>query len=529
MSDVRGDRSIGPGVRRDDKNVASSDLVIGLDSSTTATKAIAWDRDGMAVAEGRAAVAMNIPQAGWFEQDANQWWSSAVAALRDLGAKINVSRVAAIAVSNQRESFAQYDAHGRPLRAATTWLDSRATAEVAELSKTIGAARIHEISGKPPDVVPCLFRCAWFARHMPEMWGAMHMTAEVHGYLAFKFTGRWVTSTASADPMGLLDLAKGDWSDELLAAARLTRGKLPELVRPGTKMGEVTKEAAIATGLTAGLPVIAGGGDGQCAATGTNTFMPGRAYINMGTAVVSGNYGTGYRHHRAFRTMSAVAEQGFSYESAIRTGTFLVNWLVQQLFGISEAEAAKTYATLEAEAAEVPIGSEGLVTVPYWSGSMTPYWDSEARGLIAGLTSSHKRGHVYRSMLEGIALEQSMITAAIEKATTPIDHFVAIGGGAASALWCQILADCSGRRVLRSDTVEASSLGAAIAAAKGAGWFGSIAEGAEAMAGRLTAEFAPRDAARERYRQLLSIYADLWPAVTAWNARIASFAKEDTP
>jgi sugar (pentulose or hexulose) kinase len=501
------------------------DLVIGLDSSTTATKAIAWDRNGRAVAEGRAPVALSIPQSGWFEQDAADWWGAAAQALQELAARIDMTRVAALAIANQRETFAQFDAEGSPLRPGTTWLDSRATAQVTELSNSIGADRIHQLSGKPADVVPCLYRCAWFHKHMPDMWRTMHKTAEVHGFLAYKFTGQWITSTASADPMGLLDLARQDWSDELMSAVGLDRTRLPELMRPGEKMGEVTPEAAAATGLAARTPVIAGGGDGQCAGTGTNVFLAGRAYINMGTAVVSGSFGAAYRHTRAFRTMTAVGERGFTYESAIRTGTFLVNWMVQQLFGLDSVQAANMFTTLEAEAAAVPIGSDGLITVPYWSGSMTPYWDSEARGVIAGLTSSHRRGHVYRSVLEGIALEQSMLTVAIEKVTSPIDHFVAIGGGSASPLWCQILADCTGRRVLRSDTVEASSLGAAIAAAKGAGWYATIAGAAAAMAGEPTATFVPDDRANARYAELLAIYADLWPALTKWNARIASFAQ----
>ncbi|MBC8036829.1 MAG: xylulose kinase, partial [Rhizobiales bacterium] len=332
------------------------------------------------------------------------------------------------------------------------------------------------------------------------------------------------TSTASADPMGLLDLASHDWSDELLTAVGLDRSRLPKLFLPGEVMGQVTRAAAAATGVIAGTPVIAAGGDGQCAGTGTNVFVHGRAYINIGTAVVSGNFGAKPHCHRAFRTMTAVAEQGFIYESSIRSGTFLVNWMVRELFGLDGAQAS-CMATLESEAADVAIGSDGLVALPYWSGSMTPHWDSQARGVIAGLTTSHTRGHIYRAMLEGIALEQSLITANIEKAVAPIDHFVAIGGGAASSLWCQILADCSGRRVLRSDTVEASSLGAAIAAAKGAGWYPAITDAAAAMAGKFTATFIPDDRAHARYGELLAIYGDLWPSLSEWNARIAGFAR----
>src|SRR5436190_898747 len=148
----------------------SGDLVIGIDSSTTATKAIAWDAKGKAIAEGRAAVALLSPEAGWFEQDANDWWRAATEALRQLVSQIDPNRVAALAISNQRETFAQFDTLGNPLRPGTTWLDSRAVTEVSELSSAIGADRIHRISGKPPDVVPCLYRCRWFARHMPELW-----------------------------------------------------------------------------------------------------------------------------------------------------------------------------------------------------------------------------------------------------------------------------------------------------------------------------------------------------------------------
>jgi xylulokinase len=505
----------------------AQEIVIGIDSSTTATKAIAWDRNGHAIGEGRAAIALSTPQPGWFEQDAADWWNSTVSALRQLAGQIEVSKVAAVAISNQRETFTQFDAEGVALRPGTLWLDSRATAEVIELSNRLGADRIHEISGKPPDVVPCLYRCAWFQKNMPEMWRAMAMTAEVHGFLAFKLTGQWVTSTASADPMGLLDLGSHDWSDELLAAVGLDRSRLPKLFLPGEVMGRVTPTAAAATGLVAGTPVIAGGGDGQCAGTGTNVFVKGRAYINMGTAVVSGNFGTEPHCHRAFRTMTAVAEKGFIYESSIRSGTFLVNWMVRELFGLDAAQAS-CMATVESEAAAVALGSDGLVSLPYWSGSMTPHWDSQARGVIAGFTPSHTRGHVYRAMLEGIALEQSLITANIAKAVSPIDHFVAIGGGAASPLWCQILADCSGRPVLRSDTVEASSLGAAIAAAKGAGWYATITKAAAAMAGKFTATFVPEPHAQARYGELLAIYSDLWPALAKWNARLAAFGREGT-
>jgi xylulokinase len=504
------------------------DLVIGLDSSTTATKAIAWDRRGHAIAEGRASVPLHNPKPGWFEQDVDDWTGAAAKALKQVSKKIDMRRVAAIAISNQRESFAQFDKHSKPLRPGTLWLDERAHVEVKELANEIGHQNIHRISGKPSDVTPCISRCRWLAKNMPGIWKKTAMTAEVHGVITQFLTGQWHTSTASADPMGLIDMQRFDWSNELMGAVGLSRSQLPKLFRPGEVMGTVTAAAAKATGLKTGTLVVAGGGDGQCAGTGANMFVKGRAYLNLGTAAVSGSFGTTYVHDPVFRTMSAVAENGYAYETAIRTGTFLVNWMVKNLFNIDPEKNPSIFKTLEREAQRSPIGSNGIALIPYWSGCMTPYWDTKARGMIAGLSGNHSRGDVYRAILEGIALEQAMMTDGVAAATQPIDHFVIMGGGARSDFWCQIVADASGRDVKRLETVEASSLGAAAAAAKGVGWFKSIPEAAATMSGKPSKTFRPRTKQHKAYTELLKIYRDLWPQVSSWNARLQAFAGTQT-
>jgi xylulokinase len=501
------------------------DLVIGIDSSTTATKAIAFDARGRIVAEGRAPIPLSNPHPGWFEQEVSDWTGALTRALKQLTKKIDAKRVAGLAISNQRESFAQFDSKDKALRPGTLWLDERAQKEVKDIVAELGAEAVHNISGKPADVTPCLYRCRWLSTHMPKVWAKTAKTAEVHGVLTHFLTGQWATSTASADPMGLLDVGAYDWSDVLLKAARLTREQLPRLHRPGEIMGEVTAEAAKLTGLKAGTPVIAGGGDGQCAGTGANTFLKGRAYVNLGTAAVSGSYGKHYAANRAFRTMMAVGEDGFSFETAIRTGTFLVNWMVERLFNVSPAKDPGIFKALEKEAAASPIGAHGLVLVPYWSGVMTPYWDSAARGVIAGLSGNHSRGDVYRALLEGVALEQAMMTNQVADATTPITHFAAVGGGSRSDLWCQILADASARDVKRLETAEASALGAAMAAAKGAGWYKSVPQASAAMSGKPSKTFRPRRKDSSRYQDLLGIYSELWPKLSDWNQKLVDFSR----
>lgn len=501
----------------------AKDLVIGLDASTTATKAIAWTGQGSAVGEGRAATRLSNPQPGWFEQEVSDWTGACAKALKQLSKKIDMARVAAVAISNQRESFAQFDGNNLALRPATLWLDERAHAETKELAAALGPEFLHEMSGKPSDVTPCITRCMWLGKHRPKIWNSTAMTAEVHGVLTHFLTGQWHTSTASADPMGLLNMRKYDWSDELIGHVGLSRQQLPKLFRPGQVMGEVLPNAAKVTGLKTGTLVVAGGGDGQCAGTGANVFSKGRAYLNLGTAAVSGNFGKAYKFDPMFRTLSAVSEEGYIFETCIRTGAFLLNWMVERMFHVDPVKHPEIFTMLEEEAKLSPIGSRGLALIPYWSGSMTPYWDPGAKGVIAGLSGSHTRGDVYRALLEGIVLEQVMLSNGAAAATETIDHYVVMGGGAKSDFWCQMMADASGRDVKRLETLEASSLGAAIAAAKGAGWFKSIPQAAGNMSSKPSKIFRPRMKHHKSYSELLTIYRDLWPQMAQWNARMQDF------
>jgi sugar (pentulose or hexulose) kinase len=347
----------------------------------------------------------------------------------------------------------------------------------------------------------------------------------VHGVITHFLTGEWKTSVSSASPMGVLDAKTYDWSETLMKSAKLTREMLPQLVASGEVMGVVTEAAAKATGLKAGTPVVAGGGDGQCAGAGANTFLKGRAYLNLGTAAVSGSYGENYAVDPSFRSLVAVGEKGFSFETAIRTGTYLVTWFVERIFHQSPGKNPKIFAQLEKEAAGVPIGSRGLVLIPYFSGIMTPYWDTAGRGVLAGLSGSHTRADIYRALMEGIALEQAMMTNRVAAVTSPIDHFAIVGGGSKSDLWCQIVADASGREVKRLETSEASALGAAMAAAKGAGWYKTVPAASQAMSGKPTKTFRPRTKESKVYAELLSIYQDLWPQMSGWNARMQDFAR----
>jgi sugar (pentulose or hexulose) kinase len=500
---------------------AVRDIVIGLDSSTTATKAIAWKPDGAIAGQGRSPVSLLSPAHNWYEQDPEDWWRSASRALRELFQQVDPNAVAALSISNQRETFAPLAQDGRPVRPAIVWLDQRCREEVAWLTDRVGSERIHRITGKPPDVAPVAYRIAWMLRHEEELFRRTTMFADVHAYLAWRLTGLFRTSWASADPLGLFDMEQRIWSPDVLRALDLTLEQLPVAVRPGTVIGVVSESAADATCLRPTTPVVAGGGDGQAAGLGVNALGGDRGYLNLGTAVVGGVYSKEYRIGDAWRTMGACDGEGYYFETSLRAGTFLIDWFAHHICHTS-ADSSALLRELETEAAAVPIGSNGLLALPYWGGAMTPYWDPLARGCWVGLSGSHRRGHLYRSLLEGIALEQALVTGMIEDATgASVKGFTAIGGGAASDLWCQILADATGKSIRRSRTVEASSLGAAICAAVGSGLYSSAVDAAAAMSDTVFRDTQPSPENCGRYADLLGIYRELYPNLRGTFAKLA--------
>ncbi len=489
------------------------DLVIGLDCSTTSAKAIAFDRKGNVAARAREAIPLSSPQPHYYEQDPNDWWSSVQKALRSITRQIGAGRISALAISNQRETFVPLNKDGKCLRPAIIWLDERCKDEVESFSKTIGQRRIHRITGKPADYAPVVYRLAWMKKHEPELFKNIDMICDVHTYIVWKLTNVFKTSWASADPLGLFDLKNKKWSRIILEALELEEKQFSKPYRPGTILGRISEEASTLTGLSMETAVVAGGGDGQAAGLGSNALTPERAYLNLGTAVVAGVYGERYRTSEGFRTMSSCSESGYYYECSLRAGTFAIDWFIRNVLKIDPSKQRSIHKVLEHEAKQISAGSDGLSHLPYLCGVMNPYWDMNARGAFVGLSSFHHRGHLYRSILEGIAFEQLLAINAAEKSIgTKVRDFVAIGGGATNELWCHILADVTGRNICLSENTEASGLGAAIAAAVGIGWYRTFKEAAHEMTG-IKKIIMPEMQNYRRYQQLFAVYKSIYPGL----------------
>jgi xylulokinase len=468
------------------------------------------------VAEGRATYPLRQPQPSWHEQDAGDWWAGACRALGACTSQIDARRVQALGITHQRETFVPLDAAGEPLRNAILWSDERSAAQVQALEERFGRDALHRLTGKPLCMTVSLPKIQWLIDHEPETVFTAAKIVDVHAFLVHRLTGAWRTSLASADPLGLVDMARRRWADDLILALGLRPEQFAEICEPGSIVGQVTGDAARATGLPAGLPVVAGAGDGQCAGLGANALGGGRAYLNLGTGVASGVICREYLTDRAFRTLNAPVPGEFFAEHILRGGVYTVGWFVEKFAGDLRGpdQPASPEEQLEAAAAPLPPGAQGLMLVPYWNTVMNPYWDAAASGIMIGWTGVHGREHFYRAILEGVAYEQRLVGDAMMDAVGErFSEYVTMGGGSRSRLWCQIVADVTGVPVLRSTTAEATCLGAGILAAAAAGWYPDVRHAAAAMSGT-SERFAPQPQTQAIYDRLYrEVYQPLFPRV----------------
>ena len=470
------------------------------------------------------------PQLGWHEQNPEDWWQASCKALAKCMSKIDGQAVVGLALSNQRETIAFVNEAGDSVYPAITWVDERCRHEVKSLSLEVGADRLHNITGVYPDVTSAIYSCEWMRKNQAQVYEGASFLLDVNAYLVKRLCSNthYQTSFASADPMGFFDLQNKQWSEELLQRIAIDATKLAHPVASGSLLGEISQSTAQLTGLPEGLPVFAGGGDGQCAALGVNCIHSNHAYVNLGTAVVSGVWSPDFRASKKWRIKLAIHNQGYLFETVMRSGTLLLDWFARQWCNSDSSQSIQAELTnLFRQIEAIPIGSHGVMVQPYWLGVMDPHWDYDARGLIIGLSASHSKLHIFRAIIEAMTISQiSAINTFEEETGHKVSKLFAVGGGSKSDLWMQMFADASGREVVVSDVAELSSLGAAMVAAFGVGWYVSISEASSSMSPKGNKVFYPNPKNKPAYDELADIYAGLYEATAKINLQLVNFAEK---
>ncbi len=508
---------------------ASTDpLLLAIDCGTQSVRALLFDLHGTLLAKVQHAFTDYVAREdGWHEHSAEAFWQACAGVCRrlTLAQPQAARRIHGLALTTQRGTVLPVDAQMQPLRDCITWLDQRRAGRVPRIGTPWRAVLRAAGVSSTIDYFAREAEANWLAEHEAPLWARTHKFLLLSGWLNWKLTGRVADSVASQVGYLPFDFKRQDWAaawDWKWQALALARGQMPELVGVGQTLGGLTAEAAAATGLPVGLPVVAAGGDKACEIVGAGAVAPHIGALSFGTTATIDI--TTPRYLEATRFIPpypALLPGQYNTEVQIFRGYWLVRWFKEQ-FGHPEVQqAAGDGATASAEALfdrlveRVPPGAQGLLLQPYWSPGIR-HPGPDARGAVIGFTEVHTRAHLYRAILEGLAYALREGKERIERrGGTPITDLRVSGGGAQSDAAMQLTADIFGAPAARPHTFETSGLGAAIAAAVGLKLHADFASAVAAMT-RKGRVFEPVPAQQALYEQLyrevyLGLYERLQP------------------
>jgi len=483
---------------------------LGIDSSTTATKALLIGDDGSVIGVASSTYDYETPKPLWSEQQPMLWWTATVNSIRQVLADtgIDATAVSGIGLTGQMHGLVLLDAVGDVLRPAILWNDQRTGAECDEMRTLIGKQRLIDITGNDALTGFTAPKIVWVKNHEPKIYGRIAHILLPKDYVRYHLTDEFATDKAGGSGTQLFNVAQRNWSDEVVTALGIDRAWLPQTFEGTAVTGTLTPAAAKVTGLPAGIPVVGGGGDQAANAVGTGAVVDGVVALSLGTSgvvFVSSNKPVVEPDGRLHAFCHA-APGKWHLMGVMLSAAGSLRWFRDTVAPGTE------FSDLVDAAGKVPAGCDGLFFLPYLTGERTPHPDPLARGAFVGLTVRHTQNHLTRTVLEGVAygLRDSfefMKAAGI----TRINQVRISGGGAKSALWRQILADVFQAELVTVNTAEGAAYGAALLAAVGTGAFNSVEEACQATI-NITGVTSPGDQSAI-YQELYPLYRELYPTL----------------
>jgi len=485
--------------------------LLAIDVGTTTTRCLLFDLEGEPLGEAYREPRVHHPRTNWSEVAPEDWWDATVAVIREVleGAGIPRERVLGIGLAGLEHALVPVDQKGTPLSRSMLWMDQRCQPQVEwMLREHRGALEAVKGEGASVSTTVSAPKLRWILENEPDLLRRTHMFLLVKDFIRFWLTGGMSTDPSDAGGTALFDPRTGDWSDPLLDMVGVPREKMPPIHASADLAGGVTDEAARATGLAPGTPVVVGAGDVICTRIGVNAFDPSRACLYLGTA--------------AWISAPPAPTRRRSFGATSTTGASL-KWLAG-LFGFGTSDHADAYRTLLQEAEGVPPGARGLVFLPHLMGERGPRYDPRAKGVLFGLTLAHGRPETARALLEGCAFQLRWILE--ERGLDDVGEVVVAGGGGKSRLWLDIIADVTGLVLRVPRVLEAGALGAAILAGVGVGIYRSTEE----AAGKLVRMVGRHEADEERhelYGGIYSVFRELEDRVTPLYGRVPAGERRD--
>lgn len=494
--------------------------ILGIDIGTSGTKSVLFDASGTVVASNAQEYALHQPFNGWAEQDPADWWravcSTCTAVIQQSG--VDPAEIAGVGLSGQMHGLVMLDENQRVIRESILWCDQRTGAECSQITRQVGAQRLLEITANPALTGFTASKVLWVRNHEPENFERCRKILLPKDYIRFMLTGEFATDVSDASGMQLLDVGKRCWSEEVLEKLGVDPAWLARVVESVEITGRVTPAAAVLTGLAAGTPVVGGAGDNAAAAVGMGVVVDGTAFTTIGTSGVVYAHTSQMKLDRLGRvhTFCSAVPGEWHVMGVTQAAGLSLQWFRNQ-FCAEERQAAAAqgvdpYDLMNAEAAQIRIGADKLLYLPYLMGERTPHLDPDCRGVFYGLSGAHTRAHLIRAVMEGVTYSLQDCVSILEEMGVGFETMLACGGGGRSPLWRGMLADMFGYPVETSTSSEAPALGAAILAGVGAGLFPSV-QAACAQLIRQENHVDPDAECHQEYRRYYALYRRLYPAL----------------
>ena len=496
-------------------------LLLGIDIGTSGTKTALYDESGKRLAVHTAEYPLYQPKNGWAEQEPLDWWQATIQGICAVLTESNCDRrdIVGIGLSGQMHGLVMLDENGQVLRRSIIWCDGRTSEECEDITRLVGAERLMDVTKSPALTGFTASKILWVRKNEPEIYERCRHILLPKDYIRYRLTGVFATDASDASGMQLLDIAKRDWSDEVLSALNIDRSLLADVYESCEITGHVTPEIAALTGLSTDTVVVGGAGDNAAAAVGCGAVRDGYGFTTIGTSGVVFSHCKELRVDPDGRIHSFCAAVPGEYHvmGVTLSAGLSLRWFRDQFCAVEQAEAKKrdidAYARMDELAAEIPIGADRLLFLPYLMGERTPHLDPLARGAFIGLSASHSRAHCLRAVMEGVIYSLrdclSLFDAAGVQAPA---RMMACGGGAVSPLWRQMLADVLGTTVCTAASNDGGALGAALLAGVGAGVWDSVPAACDAVI-RLRTEQSAIDQNRADYEPYYQLYHSVYSAL----------------
>lgn len=481
---------------------------IGIDVSTTASKAVVIDEQGEVVASQGYPHALSTPKPLWSEQDPHDWWQATSAALRDVLKQVDPADVKAVGLTGQMHGLTTLGDNGEIIRPAILWNDQRSNAQCEAITEKLGAQTVAKTIGTlllPGFTAP---KIMWLRENEPENYAKIKHVLLPKDYVRYRLSGAYVGDVADGSGMSLMDIGTRDWSGTMLDAFEIPREWLPDLCESQEVSAHVSEEAAAETGLKAGTPIVGGAGDQPAGGVGNGIVKMGMVSMSVGTSGVAYASSDTYSPEPDGRlhTFCGPVPGTWFHMGVMLSAAGSLRWFHDELAG------GRDYDELNALVGDVPRGAHGLLFAPYLTGERNPHPDPFARGAFVGLTLRHNVGSMTRAVMEGVAFGmRDQLELLRAQGVYPTESVVS-GGAAKSAVWRQMLTDILGMPLYTINTTEGAAFGAAILAAVGAGAYPDVPSATEAMIRRVD-QTDPDPEGVAVYEALYPAYRALYPAL----------------